>query len=246
MGLNAGSYRYDPSVPGAVLAAPLDASIALSLTGPPTSTSTASLTSGALASVANQGTMAPPVVPNGPVAGQSIGGDPESASVELSNRSASGHLARGGPRMVRHAGREDGVSARAYSEEITASGTASFDQANLTSQVDPGSDELLREAHGADLIADALPIAGESLEHSLDEFVRQLETVDVAGIVTRGPTPASYATFAVTGLAALAIATREVTRRRFRSARQFRVLDPVGRELALSFPELPRGWSSRP
>ncbi len=148
--------------------------------------------------------------------------------------------------MVRHAGREDGLSARAHSEKIAASGTASFDQANLTSQVDPGSDELLREAHGADLIADALPIAGESLEHSLDEFVRQLETVDVAGIVTRGPTPASYATFAVTGLAALAIATREVTRRRFRSARHFRVLDPVGRELALSFPELPRGWSSRP
>ncbi len=148
--------------------------------------------------------------------------------------------------MVRPAGRERGASVRAYPEVIATSGAASAEEIHLGNQADPGSDQLLREAHGADLIADALPVAGESLEHSLDEFVRQLEAVDVGGIVTRGPTPASYATFAVTGLATLAIVTREFTRRRSRSAGRFRVLDPIGRELALSFPELPRGWSSRP
>src|SRR5262249_27565128 len=52
-----------------------------------------------------------------------------------------------------------------------------------------GADEAAPLLRGADLIAEALPFAGDSLERSLQEFVQQLRSVDMAGIVTEGPTP---------------------------------------------------------
>jgi hypothetical protein len=98
---------------------------------------------------------------------------------------------------------------------------------------------------GADLIAEALPFAGDSLEQSLNEFVRQLEAVDVAGLVNGGPAPVVVATLAVLGTAASAIVAREVVRRRSLRGRGVRMVDHLGRELALSFPELPRSWSEK-
>jgi hypothetical protein len=94
---------------------------------------------------------------------------------------------------------------------------------------------------GADLIAEALPLAGESLQRSLEEFVRQLESVDV----THGPTTAVAVTLAVAGAVASAVAAQEVIRRRSRSRGGIRLVDSRGRELALCFPELPRSWSKR-
>jgi hypothetical protein len=94
---------------------------------------------------------------------------------------------------------------------------------------------------GADLIAEALPLAGDSLQRSLEEFMRQLESVDV----TRGPTPALVATLAVAGAVASAVVAQEVIRRRSTSRNGIRLVDSRGRELALCFPELPRSWSKR-
>jgi hypothetical protein len=98
---------------------------------------------------------------------------------------------------------------------------------------------------GADLILEALPFAGDTLERSLEEFVRQLEAVDVAGLVRHGPPPFVVASVAVVSAAATAVVVREVVRRRSARGGRLRMVDSQGRELALSFPELPRSWSER-
>ncbi len=107
----------------------------------------------------------------------------------------------------------------------------------------PGAAPAIPSPHGADLIAEALPMVGDSLEKGLEEFVRQLESVDVAGLVARGPAPIAVASAAVLGAAASAIVVREIVRRRSARGRGLRVVDSLGREFALSFPELPRSWS---
>ncbi len=94
---------------------------------------------------------------------------------------------------------------------------------------------------GADLIAEALPFARGSLEDSLNEFVRQLEAADVSG----GPSPVVVASLTILTTAASVLVVREVVRRRSVRVRGVRVIDHLGRELALSFPELPRSWSER-
>ena len=98
---------------------------------------------------------------------------------------------------------------------------------------------------GADLIAEALPFDGDSLERGLDEFVRQLEAVDVASLVSRGPAPLVIVSVAMLSTAASALVVREAVRRRSGRGRGVRMVDHLGRELALSFPELPRSWSER-
>jgi hypothetical protein len=109
----------------------------------------------------------------------------------------------------------------------------------------PGRDGAAPLPRGADLIAEALPLAGDSLERSLEDFVRQLRAVDVAGIVTEGPTPIVVAAVAIAGAAASAVVVREVVRRRAGRGKGLRTVDSLGRELALSFPELPRSWSEK-
>jgi hypothetical protein len=108
-----------------------------------------------------------------------------------------------------------------------------------------GAEEAAPLPRGADLIAEALPFAGDSLERSLEEFVQQLRSVDVAGIVTQGPTPIVAASLAIAGAAASAIVVREVVRRRAGRGEGLHLTDSLGRELALSFPELPRSWSEK-
>ena len=108
-----------------------------------------------------------------------------------------------------------------------------------------GRDGAAPLPRGADLIAEALPLAGDSLERSLEEFVRQLRAVNVAGIVTEGPTPIVVAAVAIAGAAASAVVVREVVRRRGGRGKGLRMVDSLGRELALSFPELPRSWSQK-
>ena len=109
--------------------------------------------------------------------------------------------------------------------------------------VDTIREETMPSPRGADLIAEALPFVGDSLERSLDDFVRQLEQFDVDGLGADGPMPIIVATVAVLSAATSAIVLRDIVRRR--SARQggLRVVDPLGREFAWSFPELPRSWS---
>ena len=114
-----------------------------------------------------------------------------------------------------------------------------------TPRDEPGPDEDTPSPRGADLIAEALPFAGDSLERSLEEFVRQLRAVDVAGIVTQGPTPLVVASLTIAGAAASAVVAREFVRRRAGRGNRLRMVDSQGRELALSFPELPRSWSER-
>jgi hypothetical protein len=109
----------------------------------------------------------------------------------------------------------------------------------------PDDAAALPSPHGADLIAEVLPVVGDSLEKGLDEFVRQLESVDVAGLVTHGPAPIVVASAAVLSAAASAIVVREIVRRRQSRRRGLRIVDSLGREFALSFPELPRSWSEK-
>jgi hypothetical protein len=95
------------------------------------------------------------------------------------------------------------------------------------------------------LIAEALPFVGHSLEESLNDLVRQLEAVDMTGLVRGGPTPMVVASVTVLTAATSALVVREVLRRRSARGRGVRMMDHLGRELALSFPELPRSWSER-
>jgi hypothetical protein len=106
-----------------------------------------------------------------------------------------------------------------------------------------GSPALL--PRGADLIAEALPFADGSLERSLNEFVRQLEAVDMTGLLAGGPPAVVVASVTLLTAAASALVVREVARRRSARGRGVRMMDHLGRELALSFPELPRSWSER-
>lgn len=110
-----------------------------------------------------------------------------------------------------------------------------------------GLDAALTATRRADLIAESLPMVGDSLQRGLEDFVNQLEAVDVPGIVAQGPPPAITATIAVIGAATTSMVVREVARRKSsrRDGRGVRIVDPFGRELALSFPELPRSWSRR-
>lgn len=106
-------------------------------------------------------------------------------------------------------------------------------------------DEAPPSPLGADLIVEAFPFSGHTLERSLDAFVRQLEEVDVAGLVARSPAPIFVTSLSVLGTGAAAIVASEMLQRRSRRGRRLRVVDSTGRELALSFPELPRSWSQR-
>jgi hypothetical protein len=108
-----------------------------------------------------------------------------------------------------------------------------------------GQGEAPPSPRGADLIAEALPFAGDSLERSLEEFVTQLERGDVVALVTDPRAPMVVAALAMVTTAATAMVAREVVRRRSARGRGLRLLDPLGRELALSFPELPRSWSEK-
>ena len=108
----------------------------------------------------------------------------------------------------------------------------------------PDVDDARPLPRGADLIAEALPFAGDSLERSLEDFVRQLRTVDVAGIVTQGPTPIVVASpLAVAGAAA----SKPWSSERSSGAgpgrgKGLRVVDSLGRELALqASPSCPGG-----
>jgi hypothetical protein len=128
-----------------------------------------------------------------------------------------------------------------------SAGASRVDDGGAPDAAAPVVEESSPTPRGADLIAEALPLAGDALERGLDEFVRQLEAVDVAGIVTQGPTPLVVATLSAAGAAASAMVVREIARRRGlrRTDGRFRIVDPLGRELGLSFPELPRSWSER-
>jgi hypothetical protein len=103
--------------------------------------------------------------------------------------------------------------------------------------------DLTPSPRGADLIAEALPLLGDSLERSLDKFVRDLAAGEVAALASDGRTPIVAVSLALLSAAASAVMVREVLRRRSMRGRGPRLLDPLGRELALSFPELPRSWS---
>jgi hypothetical protein len=108
-----------------------------------------------------------------------------------------------------------------------------------------GQEEKILTPRGAELIAEALPFVGDSLERSLDDFVRQLKEVDVAGLGAGGPMPIVVVSVAVLSAASSAVVVREIVRRRSARGRGLRVVDSLGREFALSFPELPRSWSEK-
>jgi hypothetical protein len=157
--------------------------------------------------------------------------------------SALGPAQRSDARGAVQAGRLDSASGRSnLTTPLSHSGRRS--KAELDAAL-AARDAASLSPRGADLIAEALPFAGDSLEQSLDEFVRQLKAVDMAGLVGGGPSPVVVASLTVLTAAASAVVVREVVRRRSVRGRGVRMIDHLGRELALSFPELPRSWSER-
>lgn len=235
---NGGRDRIDSSQPGAMPAAPLNAPSAPLAPG-----MTASAATGPAAIAASQAYLSPGL--QTPPAGGGATNhrspslvDPDVASADPQGSTAIGPIPRGDSRLALTARRSTPSSpARPDLDpaDVSPDGAAVF------------PDEAPPSPRGADLIAEVLPLAGESLQRGLEDFVRQLEAVDVAGIVTQGPTPLVAATLAVAGAAASAVVVREVVRRRAvrRGRDGLRIVDPLGRELALSFPELPRSWSQR-
>lgn len=164
------------------------------------------------------------------------------------------HLATAPPIAAASVSHSDGRASLDLSRQGGASGRSTFATTQTHTVMLPaaeavatsgGSEEAPLSPLGADLIAEAFPFAGDSLVPSLDAFVRQLEEVDVTGLVARGPAPILVTSLTVLGTAASALAAREMLQRRGGRGRRLRVVDSLGRELALSFPELPRSWSQR-
>jgi hypothetical protein len=230
--------RSDPFEGGTSPAGPLIATP--SVNGPgaqaiaPLATNVSAVTAGAVSALpAAQGG----VVPRGQLAvtadSEPHGGDPGAAL-------AVGSLARGDGRGTVDPGRP--ASSPGQSVPATALSHSVLRPAGTrdSSSADGGRAELL--PRGADLIAEALPFVGDSLEQSLDAFVRQLKEVDVAA---GGPAPIVVATLAALGTATVAVAVQGIVRRRSSRGGGIRMVDSLGRELALSFPELPRSWSEK-
>jgi hypothetical protein len=98
---------------------------------------------------------------------------------------------------------------------------------------------------GADLIAQALPFDRASLEAALDQFVHQLDELDIRRLAARGPAP--IAVFVLTALSSAASMelARRFWRRRLLVAKGIGVGDRVVREIPLGFPELPGSWSEK-
>jgi len=97
----------------------------------------------------------------------------------------------------------------------------------------------------ADLIAEALPLTRESLEHALENFVIQLGEMDLGLSSTQGPTPIIVLSVAVVTSVASAELARRYMQRRYVLNRGVVAIDPHGRQQTLGFPELPGSWSER-
>jgi hypothetical protein len=98
---------------------------------------------------------------------------------------------------------------------------------------------------GADLIADALPFARESLENALENFVDQLGEMDLGLLDSQGPTPIVLFSVAVLTSAVSAELARRYVQRRNAMIREIVAIDTSGRPHTLGFPELPGSWSER-
>ncbi len=116
------------------------------------------------------------------------------------------------------------------------------DSANGTSE---GPREPIPSPLGADLIVEALPMVRESLETALDQFVRQLDHLDVSLLNTPAPTPIVVFCLTLLSTAASAEMARRYVRRKTSLKRGILAVDPSGRQLTLGFPELPGSWSER-
>ncbi|MHB1556880.1 MAG: hypothetical protein ACYC61_05290 [Isosphaeraceae bacterium] len=164
------------------------------------------------------------------------------------------HLAAAPPSAIAALSRPDGRVSLDLSRQGGAPGRSMLATTQTHSVMLPvveavatpgGPEEAPVSPLGADLIAEAFPFAGDSLERSLDAFVRQLEEVEVVGLGVRGPAPILVSSLSVLGTAASALVVFEMLQRRGGRGKRIRVVDSLGRELALSFPELPRSWSQR-
>jgi hypothetical protein len=215
------SVSANPGAPGAPAMSALPANVAAAIVSP---------------------TPGPQTPPSGAVVAaqpHALGGDADAAGGDRTIALATGSVTRGVNIPPRAANLGGALVATTLSQVEPASPSS----APGTSTTD--LDDAAPLPRGADLIAEALPFAGDSLERSLEDFVRQLKAVDVGGIVTQGPTPIVVASIALAGAAASAVVVREVVRRRTARRNGPRVFDSRGRELALSFPELPRSWSEK-
>ena len=105
--------------------------------------------------------------------------------------------------------------------------------------------ESIAEPRGADLIAKAIPFARESLEQALEQFVDQLDDLDLGLLGTRGPAPIVMFSVAAITTAASAELARRYVQRKSTLSRAILALENSGRRLTLGFPELPGCWSER-
>ncbi len=98
---------------------------------------------------------------------------------------------------------------------------------------------------GADLITAAVPFDQASLEAALDQFVRQLDDLDIRRLAAGGPAPIAVGVLTAAGTAASLELARRFWRRRRLVAQGIAAGYPVLREIPLGFPELPGSWSER-
>lgn len=212
-------------------AAPSSQSNAASAPGGPAMAGAAAAMSVAAASGSPQGTPAPQSGMTIPPSPHLLSGDPAGG--------ASDHGPAGAGAAARAETRAAADPSRRARGETRPVADATEQLAWNTAE--PASAGEAPRPQGADLIAEALPFAGDSLERSLEDFVRQLRDVDV----TRGPAPAMMASIAVATVAVSSVLAHEVVRRRSGRRGGLRLVDSRGRELALCFPDLPRSWSRR-
>jgi len=108
-----------------------------------------------------------------------------------------------------------------------------------------GEPEELLPPHAAGLIASVLPYDQRSLEKAVDQFLDQLQELNVGSLIEPDPVRAIVVSTAVIGAAvAVETARRRLSPRRRRN-QPTRVWDANESEELLGFPELPGSWSAR-
>jgi hypothetical protein len=233
--------RTDAIEVGALLAAPLSATTGVIGPGAPFAT-TVGANPGSMA-VVGPSTQAAPATSAPPVQ-SSVRSAPDGSSGEHVSAFSVGPMQRvlgrrtiDPGRLTRTLGRSIPVSTVSHPVTSTTSDPSSAD--------DAGPEGPMPSPRGADLIAETLPPIGDSLERSLDEFARQLQEVEVGGLGAVPPMPIVVTSAAALTAATAAVVMREIARRRSARGRGLCALDSLGREFALSFPELPRSWSEK-
>jgi hypothetical protein len=108
-----------------------------------------------------------------------------------------------------------------------------------------GEPEGISRPSGADLIADLLPFDRGSLVRAVDEFLRQLDDLNLGPIGMHGPMPFILLSVTLASTATAMEVVRRLVQRAAVGSQTVPVRDPRERADYLAYPELPGSWSER-